>query len=438
MSLAGDPVVILGSYRSGTSVVASTLVEMGLFMGSKEALFPADEFNPDGHWELNEMMSLHERLLMAFRSSYFAAPWLPENWHEHPLRENMIRDATALLGKHFSSRANWGWKEPATSILMPIYKEAMAAQGLNGRYVICVRHPKAVVASMKKRFVATPMETMNSGTGDYDGVDERLMAMWVAYTLSSLRESRGSTRFLLSYERFLQEPQRYVEAIASRVLPWKPTAEQMNAAAQIVKPSLSHTKLVPEERMKEWPELVNRVQQLCLRADNDPDGFQSGNYDEEVEGLWTEWIRTRRMIQPLILPAGQMNFSWVESGKEKHFSEGYVPTDEGDLLQFNINSPANTIVNIDPYPIPCQMWIRNAQWVSSSGSEPAVLRAGETGILEDISGAQRLTVFGPSSLISTTPGGSGPYQFEIDLLIQMDQAAMTRIVASLARRIAKS
>ena len=437
MSLSGDPVIILGSYRSGTSVVASTLVEMGLYMGSKDALFPADEFNPDGHWELKEMMSLHERLLMAFRSNYFAAPYLPENWHEHPLRENMVRDTGILLEKHFHSHAAWGWKEPATSILMPLYKEALAAQGLKGRYVICVRHPKAVVASMKKRFVATPMETMNSATGDLNGVDERLMTMWVAYTLSSLRESRGATRFLLSYERFLQDPKSYVEAIGSRLLPWKPTTEQMAAAAQIVKPSLSHTKLVPEEQMEAWPEIINKVQRLCLRADADPDGFQSGDYDQQVEDLWTEWIRTRRMILPIVLPAGEMNFSWIASGKEKHFSEGYIPTEEGDLLQFNIDAPPNTLVKIDPYPIPCQMWIRSAHWVSATGEEQAILQAGETGILEEISGAQRLTVFGPSSLVCTTPARPGTYQFKIDLLLQMDQAAMTRIVANLARRVSK-
>src|SRR5947208_2610644 len=113
--MQAEPIIILGPYRSGTSSVAGTLVHMGLYMGSEQALFPADEFNPDGHWELKDMMALHERLLMAFRMNYYVATWLPPNWRELPFLGEMSREIKALLAKHFAGQKHWGWKEPATS-----------------------------------------------------------------------------------------------------------------------------------------------------------------------------------------------------------------------------------------------------------------------------------------------------------------------------------
>src|ERR1044071_5959396 len=143
MSLSGEPTVILGSYRSGTSSVSTALVKLGLYMGDDSSLFPADEFNPDGHWELNDMMAAHERVLSALKTSYHATAWLPDNCMDLPFAAAMINALGGLLSKHFSGKANWGWKEPATSILLPLYQEALAKERVKPRYLICVRHPRS-------------------------------------------------------------------------------------------------------------------------------------------------------------------------------------------------------------------------------------------------------------------------------------------------------
>lgn len=436
MSLSGEPTIILGSYRSGTSSLAATLVHLGLYMGTKEALFPADEFNPDGHWELLEMMALHEKLLMGFRSTYFAATSLPENWREHPLRETMVRDVWALLEKHFRSSSNWGWKEPSTSILLPLYQEALAQSGLSGRYVICVRHPKAVVASMMKRFVSTPLEMVNSGTQVYPGAEERLMAMWVSYTLAALADTKGRRRMLISYERYLKEPRKYLQGMAERLLDWTPSAEQMETAVASVNPRLSHSSFDPSERMLDWPEIVNETYDLCLRIDEDPAGFQAGAFDQEIDSLWRKWLRERRMINPITLPSAQLEVTWSEGGEPKRFSEGFVPTVHGDEFEFRVNAPAATEVTIDAFQMPCQIWIKDAAWVGAGGRQKAQFKAGPGGILEEISGAQRLTVFGPASLLGKTPEGDGPFSLSLKILVQYDQAALTRAVGLVGRQLA--
>jgi hypothetical protein len=435
MSLTGQPIVILGMYRSGTSAVSGALVELGLYMGTEEALFSPNEFNPDGHWELKDMMVLNERLIKALRSDYFPARWLPDSWSEEPFTDRMVADLRGLLNRHFSNRSHWGWKEPATSILLPLYKAALTEEGVAGRYLICARHPMSVLSSLLKRFISTPMESFSTGPQDLPGIKERLMSMWVSYMLSALRETKGATRHLMVYERFLQEPMKYVERLSNGFLTWQPTTEQKQAAAATVKPQLSHSKYGPGHELRDWPTIVGRTYDLCLRADEDPEGFSSGAFDLEIDALWQEWSTTRQMVQPLTLPAGQLILSWdAPDGPEKH-EEDYVPFGEPLRFRFKVDAPARSTLRFDPYQHPSHLWIRRVAWHLGGEEYVAALKEGPGGLLEDISGMQRLTVFGPDALEIQTPSLAGPYELEFEFHVKADVPALVNIVKALGQRV---
>ena len=60
----------------------------------------------------------------------------------------MVREIRTVLKKHFEGIPHWGFKEPSTTVLMPLYREAFSAEGVvAARYPIMVRHPLSVVSS---------------------------------------------------------------------------------------------------------------------------------------------------------------------------------------------------------------------------------------------------------------------------------------------------
>ena len=60
--------LILGSGRSGTSMLAGTLRGAGYYMGAH--LLPADEANPRGYFEDDEINAINEALLAAVTPAY--------------------------------------------------------------------------------------------------------------------------------------------------------------------------------------------------------------------------------------------------------------------------------------------------------------------------------------------------------------------------------
>src|SRR5689334_15469951 len=80
MSLIGEPIVILGTFRGGTSCLATALVAMGLYMGEPDAFQKANEFNKGGFWELEDMQALNAKFLVAYGMGYLGAEHMQKAW----------------------------------------------------------------------------------------------------------------------------------------------------------------------------------------------------------------------------------------------------------------------------------------------------------------------------------------------------------------------
>ncbi|QIB66325.1 hypothetical protein [Kineobactrum salinum] len=65
-------VVILGMHRSGTSMVAGELVAAGLYAGAAEELLDAQEDNPVGFWERQDVVALNDQMLETAGGSWFS------------------------------------------------------------------------------------------------------------------------------------------------------------------------------------------------------------------------------------------------------------------------------------------------------------------------------------------------------------------------------
>jgi hypothetical protein len=118
MSRRGCELIVAGFHRSGTSSVAQVLQRAGLFVG--ERLVGAMPYNPYGHYEDREVVSIHDRILAD-------NGW---NWQvDRDLVPLMGRvrwmEMERLIQRRRIHHRLWGFKDPRACLFLPQWKHLM-------------------------------------------------------------------------------------------------------------------------------------------------------------------------------------------------------------------------------------------------------------------------------------------------------------------------
>ena len=124
-------------HRSGTSCLAGTLEEAGVFLGE---ILRRSRYNAKGNREHPRIMALHNHIFRANGGSWDKPPdsadWSPA--HEFK-RDMIIQD--------FQGKSPWGFKDPRTLYTLDGWLRAVPKLTLVG----VVRHPLAVAQSLQHR-----------------------------------------------------------------------------------------------------------------------------------------------------------------------------------------------------------------------------------------------------------------------------------------------
>jgi hypothetical protein len=428
MSLSGEPIMILGAFRSGTSSLAAVLVKLGVYFGQEQALYGANEHNPGGHFELIDLQMFDNNVFDTFGMKYYSGGGLPDNWRERPAGDLMVKALSAILNKHFAGRKLYGWKDPSASGLVPVYRAALANEPVEVRYPICIRHPLSVVSSMRKRS-GTPAKVSSGNTpSDHTRIDIRMMGVWLYYTLASLKDTNDERRQIFCYENFLDKPVEYVDRITG-LLDSPVSSAAKEAAITSIRPEWSHTRFGVHD-LAGWPDIVSRTYDLCLRADVEPDRFATGGFNGEINSLWEEWRHARNMLRDSMDPDANVMVAWDGA-------EASVPLSPSGWTAVSIDVAARiaSAVFVNPYTAPCQVWIRKAAWRVEGSVRRANLRATSNGMLEQVYGLPLLTVFGPNPIVIETPAERATLEMEI--FVQADRDVLTNLVPILRDQLAR-
>jgi hypothetical protein len=143
-------VLVLGMHRSGTSLCTHVLSAMGIDMADDVGEGPS---NTRGHWERWEIVDLHDRILeLLNRSCYgpFHDFSLPEAWWADPRVFQIKQEIVAFLEKRMR-RALFGFKDPRTARLMPLWHQISNDLNLAPKVVLCLRNPAQVARSLNAR-----------------------------------------------------------------------------------------------------------------------------------------------------------------------------------------------------------------------------------------------------------------------------------------------
>lgn len=182
-------VVILGMHRSGTSALAGVLSMLGINPG--ECLMRAQAVvNPKGFWEHAEIVELHEQLLEALDSSWDDVSALPDLWWAKeqlfPFKDRLI----GIVQRDFGRSPLWLLKDPRVCRLLPLWLDILQDMKIKPYFVICLRDPYEVAASLQER----------------DGImGGEACLLWLRHVLDAEQWSRGYPRSLVTYEDVLND-----------------------------------------------------------------------------------------------------------------------------------------------------------------------------------------------------------------------------------------
>ena len=205
--LGNPPIIVVGMHRSGTSLVARLLERAGVFMGRPQS------YNA----EAVLFQRLNRRILESFGASWRTIDVLPAPErlaaHSTPLdrrlrgllRRDLLPRFWGLSAPRLWERPRpaWGWKDPRTSVLLPIW----ARQFPNAAVVHVVRDGRDVVESLAARDVKRFGPQLFDPAGEQARMD-RDLDLWERYVrrIESSRALFGSWS-TVRYETLLDEPE---------------------------------------------------------------------------------------------------------------------------------------------------------------------------------------------------------------------------------------
>lgn len=237
-------IVVLGMHRSGTSLLASLLQTLGVDLGP-DLLLESKPDNEAGYWEHAEIALIHEAILDGLGRSWYRpeglAP-LPDGWWRLPeIRPFRRRLADIVEREAAASVGPWGFKDPRTVRLLPLWKEVFAATGVEPTYLLAIRNPEAVAASLARRDRLTHAASQ---------------LLWLEHTLDAFRHAGDELAAVVDYDDWFARPVELARATMARLrLEWPADSGALEAAlARIVRADLRHgrggepARLLPEVR----------------------------------------------------------------------------------------------------------------------------------------------------------------------------------------------
>lgn len=284
-------VVVLGMHRSGTSLTARLLGDLGWYLGRPDELLGPREDNPDGFFERADVQVLNDRLLSELDASWDGPPG-PEEVDD-PRDESVDEEVAALVAKMEADAgaAPFALKDPRLCVLWPLWEPHLPP---SATLVLTFRHPAEVAASLQKR------DGLPVATG---------LALWEEYVRRALAASRDRAAVVVRYGDLVAQPQESIAQLAEALGATVPCGW-----VQAVRPELYHHRRDAHEESltKSQRELWSWIEDAPTKVDRiDPEDVPGGTDESSIE-----LIRSRRSSVQLQAEADLLRESLAEARAE--------------------------------------------------------------------------------------------------------------------------
>ena len=195
-----DVVAVLGPPRSGSSAIMRGLTCLGVNVGDDIDLRAAGPGNPEGFWENRRVMRLCEETMYGFGLDWDSLRLLDAADLASPLGTSYVREAAAIIGEGVagSPKGVWGCKNPRMARLSPLWMAAVQQAGCRDCYVVSLRNPLSVVASV----------TFGSPYRGAGHNPTHMHLMWLVHMVGALRPAMaGKPTAVVEFDDLLASPQ---------------------------------------------------------------------------------------------------------------------------------------------------------------------------------------------------------------------------------------
>lgn len=248
-SIKSRAICILGMHRSGTSAITRTVNLAGVYLG--EDLLAPQKDNPKGFWENKNIMEFNDRVLESIGTSWDDVNKIDPTINKLEMLDSFKEELKTLVHNEFDGFNLWGWKDPRTCLLLPLWTEVLAELEISVDFIIPIRNPIEVAESLSKR----------NGFSHKKGI-----LLWYKYTLMALMYSRGFRRVFVDYHKFLTNWQDEFSNIINILnLEWPSDRTKFESdVSEFVTPSLRHNKATEQDAQKSLPVPISNLYSLLI------------------------------------------------------------------------------------------------------------------------------------------------------------------------------
>lgn len=200
-------VVVLGMHRSGTSLLSHALHLIGVDMADETDR--VSHKNPDGFWERPTLNQIQDEILDFIGSPIGSAS------HAAPFQDDWLKCAGILALKQrlkdylkyelLRSSAVWGFKDPRTCRLLPLWKEIFSELNLSPYYVIAVRSPGEAAASIANKNTRRAISPLQGEL------------MWLVYNYDILRYVQNEPHTIIEYANWFSYGSSIAENLSNKL-----------------------------------------------------------------------------------------------------------------------------------------------------------------------------------------------------------------------------
>lgn len=282
--MQSQAVCILGMHRSGTSAITRALNYLGIYIGEEEDMWPPGEDNPAGFWEYKDIVDLSESILRSMNYSWDAGVPLPDHWIENPDLKQFEPELDKIING-FSSKAYWGWKDPRTCLLFPLWNKVLERRDIEIKVVLPIRNPIDIARSLKKR----------------DGIPlDAALGVWYNYTLSALVGSKEKQRIIVQYDQLIENyDEELIKIIGGLKLRGLTDVHSVsNQLSKFIDPSLRHS----ASTLQDFQKLPNATREMvslyemCIEASRDASLLDDPVFQARIESMYDELGKLNRIF----------------------------------------------------------------------------------------------------------------------------------------------
>ena len=317
-------ILVLGSHRSGTSLVTSIVKKLGFNLGND--LLPGSiGSNVYGHFEDVEILDFNESVLMALGTDWrtpdpFSNP--KSDFDEALYRSKLIE----LLDKKIYNQSIRAIKEPRIPILIDLWEPILSKLSLDICVLVAIRHPNEVSASLWKR------DKLNIVLG---------AQLWARSTINSIRFARDYKNKLIFYIDLINNPLNEINSIRSSFDLSHNDSEPDDQIIQNISKDLHHNRSLGDQQP-----LIRVVHEIYNYICNHKVVDRS-SYPDSVLNEWDEELRT---LQHSILTNQVIDLDneLISTTTEKYSSERDSLVAERDSLvnsiSWRVTKPVRLII----------------------------------------------------------------------------------------------